>query len=218
MRTPPRRAATVAAGRSAAAPALSKDSELAGAIKALVVAGERDAARDRFADLVASQQRRALRIAYQYLRDAHDADEAVQDAFVKVFTHITTYREDLPFEVWFTRILVNGCLDMRKSRARRLRWALPMSATADAPPTDPVSPTPSPEDRLVSSEQQRAISAAVEQLPDRQRTVFTLCHVAEHSTAEVGQALGLSEATVRVHLFRAVRKLRALLRDEEALA
>jgi len=135
----------------------------------------------------------------------------VQDAFVKVFTHITTYREDLPFEVWFRRILVNGCLDMRKSRARRLRWALPMSATADAPPTDPVAPQPSPEDRLVASEQGRAIAAAVEQLPDRQRTVFTLCHVAEHSTAEVGRALGLSEATVRVHLFRAVRKLRKLL-------
>jgi RNA polymerase sigma-70 factor, ECF subfamily len=192
-------------------PALSKDSDLAGAIKALVVAGDRDAARERFAQLVANQQRRATRIAYQYLRDAHDADEAVQDAFVKVFTHITTYREDLPFEVWFTRILVNGCLDMRKSRARRLRWALPMSATGDGPPTDPATPHPSPEDRLVSSERARQISAAVELLPERQRTVFTLCHVAEHSTAEVSQALGLSEATVRVHLFRAIRKLRKLL-------
>jgi RNA polymerase sigma-70 factor, ECF subfamily len=216
MRTPPRRAAIADTGRPAAVPALSKDSELAGAIKALVLAGERDAARDRFADLVASQQRRALRIAYQYLRDAHDADEAVQDAFVKVFTHITTYREDLPFEVWFTRILVNGCLDVRKSRARRLRWSLPMSATPESPRQDPVAPQPSPEDRLVSSEQGRAISAAVEQLPDRQRTVFTLCHVAEHSTSEVGQALGLSEATVRVHLFRAVRKLRKLLERGDA--
>jgi DNA-directed RNA polymerase specialized sigma24 family protein len=63
---------------------LSRDSELAAAIKALVEAGERDAARERFAELVASQQRRALRIAYHYLRDVHDADEAVQDAFVKV--------------------------------------------------------------------------------------------------------------------------------------
>jgi len=51
----------------------------------------------------------------------------------------------------------------------------------------------------------------VDSLPDRQRTVFTLCHVAEQTTAEVSQALGLSEATVRVHLFRAVRKLRRLL-------
>jgi hypothetical protein len=73
----------------AAPGALSPDSQLAAAVKALVLAGERDAARERFADLVGRQQRRALRIAYHYLRDAHDADEAVQDAFVKVFTHIT---------------------------------------------------------------------------------------------------------------------------------
>ena len=83
-----------------------------------------------------------------YLRDAHDADEAVQDAFVKVFTHITTYREDIPFEVWFTRILVNGCLDLRKARARRLRWALPMSSPLESAPNDPPAVQPSPEDRV----------------------------------------------------------------------
>src|SRR6476620_5872954 len=159
-RTPPRRAPAPAGALAPQAP-LSKDSRLAAEIKRLAANGDRDAARERFGDLVARQQRRALRIAYQYLRDVHDADEAVQDAFVKVFTHITTYREDLPFEVWFTRILVNGCLDMRKSRARRLRWSLPMSASPDSPPTDPVAPQPSPEDRLVSSERQQAISAAV---------------------------------------------------------
>lgn len=195
----------------AALPAPSKDSQIAAEVKALVVDGARDAARERFADLVALQQRRASRIAYSYLRDAHDADEAVQDAFVKVFTHITSYRPELPFEVWFTRVLVNGCLDLRKARARRLRWSLPIAPTAEAMPHDPPSTDPSPEDRLVSRARQRAISAAVEQLPDRQRTVFTLCQIAERSTHEVSQALGLSEATVRVHLFRAVRKLRKLL-------
>lgn len=193
------------------APYASKDSLLAGEIKALVVGGDRDRARERFADLVAHQQRRAVRIAYHYLRDAHDADEAVQDAFVKVFTHITSYREELPFEVWFTRILVNGCLDLRKSRARRLRWAVPIQPSPDAPAFDPPAREPSAEQRLVSTERAREIAAAVELLPDRQRTVFTLCHMAEQTTSEVSAVLGLSEATVRVHLFRAVRKLRKLL-------
>ena len=193
----------------------SRDSELAAAVKHLVVAGDRDAARDRFAELVARQQRRAVRIAFNYLRDAHDADEAVQDAFLKVFTHITSYREEFPFEVWFTRILVNGCLDLRKARARRLRWALPMPASPDMiARVEPVADQPSPEERLMSSERAKQIAGAVERLPDRQRLVFTLCHVAEHSTSEVSRALGLSEATVRVHLFRAVRKLRKLLTGE----
>src|SRR6187551_4126820 len=172
MRTPPQRVvSTAGATRPAPVAALSKDSELAGAIKALVVAGNRDQARERFADLVASQQRRAVRIAYHYLRDAHDADEAVQDAFVKVFTHITSYREELPFEVWFTRILVNGCLDLRKSRARRLRWSVSMTVPGETTVREPKAPQRNAEEQLVNAERGREISAALEQLPDRQRAV-----------------------------------------------
>jgi RNA polymerase sigma-70 factor (ECF subfamily) len=194
---------------------LSKDSQLAAEIKALVAAGERETARDRFGELVARQQRRATRIAYQYLRDVHDADEAVQDAFVKVFTHINTYRENLPFEVWFTRILVNGCLDLRKARARRLRWSVPLAVGADGVPNEPSAMERTVEDRLVAGEGAQRVVLAVEQLPERQRAVFTLCHIAEQTTNEVSRALGLSEATVRVHLFRAIRKLRRLLEGQK---
>jgi len=214
-RTPSRRVSPLPSGGPAPlAQPPSRDSAIAAEIKALVLADQRDEARDRFSEIVAHQQRRAVRIAYQYLRDGHDADEAVQDAFVKVFTHITTYREELPFEVWFTRILVNGCLDLRKARARRLRWSLPMTQGPDAPPLEPPARGISAEDRLIAGDQARQIAAAVEQLPDRQRMVFTLCQIAEQSTAEVSQALGLREATVRVHLFRAIRKLRRLLERE----
>ena len=214
IRMPPGRASLVAAGAAPVAAPLSSDSRLAAEIKALVVGGERDAARERYGELVARQQRRAVRIAYQYLRDAHDADEAVQDAFVKVFTHITSYREDLSFEVWFTRILVNACLDLRKSRSRRLRWSAPLSTGYDAKPLDPVAVDQTPEQRLVSRERANEISAALETLPGRQRAVFTLCHIAEQTTAEVSLALGVSEATVRVHLFRAIRKLRKVLEPQ----
>ena len=215
LRQTPRRMSSPA---TAAAPVpvapLSRDSELAAEVKALVLAGKRDTARERFGELVALLQRRAARIAYQYLRDLHDADEAVQDAFVKVFTHITTYREELPFEVWFTRILVNRCLDLQKARSRRLRWSIPAPATGQAFMPEPAAPQQTPEERLLSSERGQRILAAVDQLPERQRLVFTLCQISEQSTNEVSQTLGVSEATVRVHLFRAVRKLRGLLAAE----
>jgi RNA polymerase sigma-70 factor (ECF subfamily) len=214
-RTIPQRTVSPAtAGFRAPAAPLSRDSELAAEVKALVVVGKRDAARERFAELVTLLQRRAARIAYQYLRDLHDADEAVQDAFVKVFTHITTYREELPFEVWFTRILVNRCLDLQKARSRRLRWTVPASSSGQTLTPEPAAPQQTPEERLLSSECGRRIMAAVEQLPERQRLVFTLCQIAEQTTNEVSQMLGVSEATVRVHLFRAVRKLRGLLARE----
>src|SRR5213596_1664883 len=115
-------AAVGTTGRRTPAATLAEDSRLAVEIRGLVERDEMDQARERFGELVAAHQRRASRIAFQYLRDVADADEAVQDAFVKVFTRIGSYRETWPFEVWFTRILINGCLDRRKARARRDRW------------------------------------------------------------------------------------------------
>jgi RNA polymerase sigma-70 factor (ECF subfamily) len=204
-----------ATGRSSDATA-TQASVLAAEIKALVVAGEREAARDRFGALVAVLQRRGLRIAYHYLRDAADADEAVQDAFIKVFLHIEQYREELSFDVWFMRILVNACLDRLKSRNRQQRWmASPAEESLEARPVEQAAGTePSSERRMLARERWAQVLAAVAALPDRQRLVFTLSHLDERSAAEISEATGMSPATVRVHLFRAIRKLRALLGDE----
>ena len=209
-RRSPSTTSTAAVTLPAATP-LSRESVLAAEIKAFVEAGHLDAARERFAGLITLQQRRAVRIAYHYLRDAYDADEAVQDTFVRVFTHIHSYREHLPFEVWFTRILINGCLDIRKARARRLRWSVPLASGTDAAPFEPRGSAPTPEETLTAGEHARDIAAAVAKLPARQRTVFTMCQLGNQSAAEVSRTLGLSEATVRVHLFRAVHKLRKRL-------
>jgi RNA polymerase sigma-70 factor (ECF subfamily) len=190
----------------------SPASVLAAEIKALVERGDRDAARDRFGALVALLQRRAVRIAFQYLRDAADADEAVQDAFVKVFLHIEQYRNDLPFDVWFTRILVNASLDRLKSRARQQRWISHSTDEDEGRPAEQVAGNEvSNERRLLAKERWAEVSEAVAGLPDRQRMVFTLCHLDEQTPAEISAATGMSQATVRVHLFRALRKLRGVL-------
>jgi RNA polymerase sigma-70 factor (ECF subfamily) len=188
-------------------------SVLAAEIKALVLAGEREAARDRFGSLVALLQRRALRIAYHYLRDSADADEAVQDAFVKVFLHIEQYREDLSFDGWFMRILVNACLDRLKSRSRQQRWiSAPLDEGHDERPVEQAAGTaPSTEHDLLARERWQQVLQAVATLPDRQRLVFTLSHLDERTAGEISEATGMSPATVRVHLFRAIRKLRGML-------
>src|SRR3954468_4927872 len=105
-------------------------------VKTFQANGQHAEARERFAELVARHQRRANRIAYHYLREAADADEAGQDAFVKAFSHLSTFREELPFDVWFTRILINGCLDRIKARTRRERWLLPMAARSASSSAD----------------------------------------------------------------------------------
>jgi RNA polymerase sigma-70 factor (ECF subfamily) len=192
----------------------SVDTGLAVEIRGLVERGETGRARDRFADLVAAHQRRALRIAYQYLRDAAEADEAVQDAFVKAFGHITSYRDAWPFEVWFTRILINGCLDRRKARARRERWFAPAEEATgldEARYASSHSHDADPESRLLARERRARLAAAIDRLDGRQRMVFMLCHYGDRTPREVSAITGLNESTVRVHLFRAARKLRGLL-------
>src|SRR6201988_29986 len=127
--------------------------------------------RGGFAGLVAAHQRRALRIAYQYLRDVAEADEAVQDAFVKVFGHIDSYREAWPFEVWFTRILINGCLDRGKARTRGDRWVVGGDvSTADEARAAMAAGSQNPEHRLLARERRGRIAAAIERLDGRQRT------------------------------------------------
>jgi RNA polymerase sigma-70 factor (ECF subfamily) len=203
-------------GSSSSVPEL--EAALAGQVQDLVAAGNDAAARDLYSQIVTRQQRRASRIAWHYLHDAAEADEAVQDAFVKAYTHIASFQRDLSFEVWLTRILINGCLDRQKARMRRTRWLLPVSDVGRrdqhtieraSRPNDR-----SPEEMLIAREWRDHLTAAVRQLPGRQRLVFLLCHYADHSTRDVAEMTGLNESTVRVHLFRAIRKLRTAMEGQ----
>ncbi len=201
----------------AGSPGREADSIAASAVKALQAEGRHAEARERYAELVGRHQRRASRIAFHYVRDAAEADEAVQDAFVKAFSHLSTFREELPFEVWFTRILINGCLDRIKARTRRERWVTSMpdgpGGERDFAERTP-GRGPTPEDVLLSRERRKQLAAAIARLPNRQRAVLMLSHYEGCTSREVSAMTGLNESTVRVHLFRAVRKLRALLGEE----
>ena len=72
----------------------------------------------------------------------------------------------------------------------------------------------SPEAQLLAREWRGQLMAAVHKLPDRQRLVFMLCHYSDHSTRDVAEMTGLNESTVRVHLFRAIRKLRTAMEGQ----
>jgi RNA polymerase sigma-70 factor, ECF subfamily len=206
--------------QAAGVPGREADSAAASAVKALQADGRLAEARDRFAELVGRHQRRAGRIAFHYLRDAAEADEAVQDAFVKAYSHLSTFREELPFEVWFTRILINGCLDRIKARTRRERWIVSMPETQgtdrDLSERTPAR-GPSPEDQLLARERWDRLAAALAKLPERQRSVFMLSHYEGCTSKEVSAVTGLNESTVRVHLFRAIRKLRGLLTEDNGV-
>jgi RNA polymerase sigma-70 factor (ECF subfamily) len=205
--------------QAAGVPSREADSAAASAVKASQAEGRHADARERYAELVARHQRRAARIAFHYVRDSAEADEAVQDAFVKAYSHLSSFREELPFEVWFTRILINGCLDRIKARTRRERWLVPMpeSPHAQRDFTERVAGKGlSPEEQLLGRERRQKLAAALARLPERQRSVFMLSHYEGCTSREVSAVTGLNESTVRVHLFRAIRRLRALLAQDAA--
>src|SRR5947207_1575414 len=212
-----RRDQMTAAGLAAAEPvstavvrAPDGDASTAGQVQDFANAGNDAAARDLFSQIVVRQQRRASRIAWHYLRDAAEADEAVQDAFVKAYTHIASFQRTLSFEVWFTRILINGCLDRQKARTRRSRWLLPVNDVSmheqQAIERASRRSDQSPEDMVLAQEWRGQLADAVKKLPGRQRLVFLLCHYADHSTRDVAEMTGLNESTVRMHLILSIRK------------
>jgi RNA polymerase sigma-70 factor (ECF subfamily) len=154
------------------------------------------------------------RTARSILRDDSEAEEAVQDAYMKAIAAIGEFRSDARLGTWLTRIVANEAL----GRLRRLRrGAEVIRLEGDLPGDvhaidDARSSTPTPEDEAMQTEARRILESRIDQLPDAFRTVFVLRAVEELSVEETAAALGLPEATVRTRFFRA----RGLLRESVA--
>lgn len=213
----PRTAGTGCAAGGGEPAAATANAALAGKVRALLASGDHAAARRLFGVLVERCQRRAARIAYHYLRDPVEVEDALQDAFLKAFTHLPAFRAEPCFDLWLARIVVNGCLDRLQARTTRRRLTPAGGGQAGAHERFSAG-GPSPEAVLLARESRRRLLAAVDRLPQRQRSAVLLTRFEGHSTRAAGAILGLSDATVRVHLFRAVRTLRKRLRDDRAQA
>ncbi|MBM3780627.1 MAG: sigma-70 family RNA polymerase sigma factor [Acidobacteria bacterium] len=204
----------LAAAHLSAKPGAPPDAATAAAVslKTLVAAGRGPEAHEALGHLMAICQGRALRLAYHYLRDAADADEAVQDAFVKAFHHIDQYDPARPFGQWFLRIVVNAALDRARARRRHVDGRAWARDDAESQAIEAVASDEADAERqLLAAERWAAVRCAVDALPDRQRLVFTLSQIDGQSPADIAHTTGMSAATVRVHLFRALRRVRVAL-------
>jgi RNA polymerase sigma-70 factor, ECF subfamily len=180
---------------------------------------ERDEA--AFDLLVARYQQRAYRLAWSMLRDAEDARDVSQEAFVRLYQTAASFGGRARFSTWFYRIVVNLCLDhYRHQRGWRRILGSARGAGSDddaaetsaldrlpAPPADPV-------DALDREQAVTQLWAAVDALSPRQRAVVLLQIRQQLSTSEIAAALECSEATVRVHLHRALQTLRKMVRRD----
>lgn len=152
--------------------------------------------------LVNRHMRRAFGLAMRILGQAEDAEDLVQDAFVAALQKIDTYDPERDFAPWFYRILVNRCLNARKARARRTTVELPTEVAASGA-------TPLVETER--SELRRHLTEALDQLPDKQKTIVTMFDLEGFSSPEIADMLEISDGTVRWHLHQARRVLREAL-------
>lgn len=160
-----------------------------------------------FQKLVEGYVRRARAIAMRLMRNTEDADDLVQDAFLRVLQKIESVDPDRPFGPWFFRVLVNTGLDTH--RRRRIR-------RTEEEATDVASADPDPAQLTEQSEIRRRFEEALDDLPPRQRAIVWSFEVDGMSTKEIARSLGVAEVTVRWHLHQGRRALRIALADLRA--
>jgi RNA polymerase sigma-70 factor (ECF subfamily) len=161
-----------------------------------------------FETFVLGYQKKAFSVAYRITGNVDDAQDAVQEAFVRAFRSQGNFRGDAAVTTWFHRVVVNAALDVMRKRK-----GLPTAV--DELPEPPGDGEPRPEEGARRNEIVERIRQAVCRLPERQREVFLLKHFENMSVKEVGVTLGLAEGTVKAHLSRAVCALREELCEDD---
>lgn len=173
-----------------------------------------------FGELVRLYDRRVLRIALRILRSPDEAQDAYQEAFLKVYRKLDSFRFQCRFHTWLYRIATNVCLDHLRRRKARPEFTLLEAPEAGGPSlADTVrdrSPAHSPERALDNREKAGRIAQALELLSDRERMVFTLRHYEGMRLRAIGEACSMSEESAKQCLFRATKKLRKELHDVRA--
>jgi RNA polymerase sigma-70 factor (ECF subfamily) len=155
--------------------------------------------------LVSKYMRRVVSIAWGVIRNAADAEDLAQEAFVKAFENIGRFKTGEPFGPWIYRIVTNLGLDVVKHRKRFRHEEI-----TDAAPAERRDRADLP---AISNELAERIDRGIESLPEMQRIVARLYLIEEFSHAEIAKMTGLSEGTVRSHLSLARGKLKEKLAD-----
>ena len=171
--------------------------------------------------LILRYQKKVYQIAYHMLAgDEQEAQDRTQDAFLKAFRKIKQFKGNASFYTWLYRIVINTCLD---SRRRRRRWTeiffpgrleshkeeTPSSSLEEYPDTNKNS---NPLSTLRNRQLEEDVKKAMNDLSERQRSIFQLKIFHEMSIPEIAQMLNLAEGTVKTHLFRATQVIQKKLK------
>jgi RNA polymerase sigma-70 factor (ECF subfamily) len=183
-----------------------KDDE--GALVAAAKAGDIDA----FETLVGRYERKIFRLAQNITQNKEDAEDVMQEAFLKSYQHLSEFQGNSRFYTWLVRIAVNQALmKLRKRRPNQVSLDEEVDTGEDTIPREVEDWGPSPEERYKQAELGQILTSTIAELEPPFRIVFQLRDIEELSTEETAEALGLSIPAVKSRLLRARLKLRQKL-------
>ena len=176
-----------------------------GAVVSRARAGDPDA----FRLLVERHSQPIFRVAYRMTGNEHDADDVVQEAFLRAYRQIDSFEERANFGTWLHRIAVNCALDLLRARGRMDRYY--GGDPEDAEMSGTIRTDPEQDRLLMSAELGKQVAAAMERLSGNERTAFVLRHFEGMPVEEIGKTMGIQVNAAKHTIFRAVRKLRQAL-------
>lgn len=164
-----------------------------------------------FEVLMRRHNQKVYRAARSIVRDDAEAEDVMQDAYVRAFAALSSFRGDASFSSWLLRIAVHESFARVRRRKRFVATGNEQDGADDEVADD--NGEPSPEEALGEAEVGRVVEGAIDLLPDDFRTVFVMRAVEELSVKETADVLGIPEDTVKTRFFRARAKLRAILSE-----
>ena len=168
-----------------------------------------------FERLVRQYDQNVLRLAMNLLRSPEDASDVYQEAFLRVYRNLNSFRFDCSFHTWLYRIVTNLCLDhLRKKKVRKTESSVVETDDGPVDRLDSVveqSAYGDPQRSLLSSELRVKIQDALSQMTARERMVFEMRHYQGMRLRAIGEVLGTTEEAAKNCLFRATQKMRSAL-------
>jgi len=175
------------------------------------VARARTGDADAFRVLVERHSRALFRLAYRMTGNEQDAEDVVQESFLRAYRQLSRFDERASFRTWICRIALNCSLDVVRRRKRRSEQTGPGDAQGEVPMQSLPARGPTPDRIAMSGQARDRIAAAMGELSAAERTAFVLRHFEGMCINDVSRVLGCQPGAAKHSVFRAVQKLRRAL-------
>ncbi len=169
-----------------------------------------------FCELVEKYKERAINIAFSFCRNHEDTKDVSQEAFIRAFKTINSFRSESRFYTWFYRILINLCKDYLRRKMKNKAISANIKVSGETNEEKDIfevtaSGDPGPSEKLLNKELGEHLTEALNSLPEQQKRVFTLKNIHGLKINEIAEIIKCAEGTIKAHLFKATLNLQERL-------